>query len=79
MEQIPKSPGSSGLVCHAPQVGCWNVANQYLCVTRWLSADVLWDVSDGEVNQICLLSTGDGKMGLIGRDDNRHYGCARLT
>lgn len=46
--------------------------------TRWLAADFLRYVSDGEIHRVCGLSSKDGQLRLVSRNDEGNDSCSRL-
>lgn len=50
------------------------ISNEDLRAERRLTTKLLRDVSDCEVDRVCGLVSEEGKLCLVGRDDDRNYG-----
>jgi hypothetical protein len=47
---------ATGPIRNSFEFGGQDVSNKYLGTARWLSADILWDVANGEIDGILLRS-----------------------
>jgi hypothetical protein len=78
MEKVAKSTATSILRLYQLKFGCGNVRDQDLCLARWLSADVLGDISNREINGICHFVAEKCQLCFVRRYDERDDGCAGM-
>jgi hypothetical protein len=55
---------ATGPIRNSFEFGGRDVSDKYLGMARWLSADILWDVANGEIDGICSLSTEKRQLRL---------------
>lgn len=78
MEEIGKRSTAHISVLDVLRTGDWEVAEENLRLTRRLTADIFWNVADGNVDRISRLIAKNRELCLVRGNNDRNDGCAGL-
>jgi len=66
VEEVRHAAATGRFICDMTEFGCGEIRQQDLALSRRLSSNVLWYVTDGEVDRVGLLATELGELGFVG-------------
>ena len=78
MKEICSSAAPHLIIGDMVKLGSWKISNQDVGTTRWLPADLFWDVSYGKIYGIGGLSTKKHELSFVTCNDKRNDGSSRL-
>jgi len=66
VEEVRDAAATGRFIGDMAEFRCWEIGQQDLTLSRRFSANVLWNVADGEVDRVSLLATELRELGFVG-------------